>query len=252
MRIVRITVLFISILAISTHASLAGGEKENKPQSTEKTQLASPDIPGRLIVDFGFNRLSNNAPALQTGFWGSKSLGLYYMKTFELNERMSFNVSLGLGTEKHAFTEDISLRHQTNEATGIDEVVIDSLGFEPGKNKIAQTFLDIPVEFRYYPGASSPSEGNFFIALGGSAGIQMASHMKLKYEAIDGRTIKEKTKDDFGLSNFRYGVHGRIGFRGVNIFYKHYFNPFFKSGEVPSGLAVEPNNWVMGFSFNLF
>jgi hypothetical protein len=172
------------------------------------------------------------------------------MKPLPVSEKMTFNISLGVGSEKYAFDNDITLGYGADPADPVNEITtIDTLGFSASKSKLATTYLDLPIEFRFGFGGN-PSDGGF-LAIGAVAGVLIDSHTKVKYE-VNGRNVIDKVKDDFGLSNFRYGVSGRLGFRGVNVYYKHYFSKLFSSGEQPQGTTAEPNPWVIGMSFNLF
>jgi hypothetical protein len=242
--------LSITILFSFESFAITGSKNALKPLQIEKTELASPDIPGSMVVDIGFMNLSNPDDAMNTSFWGSKSFGVYYMKPMPINDKMTFNVSLGIGSEKYAFDSDITLGHGIDPNNLNREITtIDTLGFSARKSKLATTYLDLPIELRFGFGGN-PSDGGFF-AIGAMAGILIDGHTKIKYEE-NGRNVINKVKDDFGLSNFRYGLSGRLGFRGFNLYYKHYFSKLFSNGEQPQGTTAEPNPWAMGISFNLF
>ena len=244
--------LLLSLVVLFTFPSFAGNGNKNalKPLQVEKTALASPDIPGSMVVDIGFMNLNNADDAMGTTFWGSKSFGVYYMKPVPVKEKLTFNISLGIGSEKYAFDNDITLVHGVDPNNPTTEITtIDTLGFSTSKSKLATTYLDLPVEFRFGFGGN-PSDGGF-IAIGAMAGVLINSHTKVKYEE-NGRNVINKVNDDFGLSNFRYGISGRLGFRGFNFYYKYYFSQLFSSGEQPVGTTAAPNPWAMGISFNLF
>ncbi len=238
--------IFFSFQTFAT----TGTKNALKPLQVEKTELASPDIPGSMVLDLGFMNLSNADDAMGTAFWGSKSFGIYYNKPLPVNDKITFNIALGVGSEKYAFDNDITLGYGIDPSSTVNEITtIDTLGFSATKSKLATTYLDLPIEFRFGFGGN-PSDGGF-IAIGGMAGVLIDSHTKVKYEE-NGRNVIDKVKDDFGISNFRYGVSGRLGYRGFNIYYKYYFSQLFSSGEQPQGTTAEPNPWAMGISFNLF
>ncbi len=244
--------LFLSISLMLSFQVIASGGGENalRPLQMEKTELASPDIPGSLIVELGFMNLNNADDAMGLALWGSKSFGLYYQKPLPISENLDFNIAFGIGSEKYAFSEDITLGFSDDPNNPVQQITtIDTLGFSPSKSKLAATYIDLPIEFRY--GFGGNPRDNMFIAIGGMAGILIDRHTKVKYED-GGRNVVEKVKDEFGLSNFRYGVSGRVGYRGVNVYYKHYLSQLFSNGEQPQGTTAEPNSWVIGVSFNLF
>lgn len=241
--------LFSLLFSIQAFATI-GGKNALKPLQVQKTELVSPDIPGSLVLEIGFMNLSNKDDAMATNFWGSKSFGLYYMKPMPVNDKITFNISLGVGSEKYAFDNDITLGYGIDPNSIINEITtIDTLGFSATKSKLATTYIDLPLELRFGFGGN-PSDGGFF-AIGGMAGVLIDSHTKVKYEE-NGRNVIDKVKDDFGISNFRYGVSGRLGYRGFNFYYKYYLSKLFSNGEQPQGTTAEPNPWAMGVSFNLF
>lgn len=195
-------------------------------QDSKQRTLASPDFPGVLVVDFGFNGFTTAPDTMDLSWWKSKSVSFYYMRSFPIGKKLTFNPAIGLSLEKYAFVEDITLG-ETQNSNG--ETVMDVVAIEADevlKSKMAINYFDAPIEFRFYP-KGSDRKGSFFIAAGGSLGILFESHTKVKFKE-NGVTKQIKLRDDFRQSNIRYGVHGRIGFGGVNFFYKEYFSKIFK------------------------
>jgi len=212
-------------------------------QDTER--LSRPDLPGDLLIDIGFNFVPDMPDTLDIGFWGSKSLGLYYSRYVPLFGKLSFHPALGLGLEKYNFRDD-------NVTLGFDDenqvIPVDISPLEPAKSKLAITYLDFQAEFRFYPKGTDRGDG-FFIGAGGSAGLRLASHTKVNFED-DGNLVKEKTKRSFNLSVIRYSAHGRVGWRGINFFYKAYLSNLFDAGEAP--LNENSTTFTIGLSLNGF
>ena len=222
----------------------------------EEGGLKRPDIPGELMVDVGFNVWTSMPGGLERRTWSSKSVGLYYTKRKAFNDKLSFNYGIGLGLEKTSLGDSSTLKsgyfddNGTANDTSDDEVrdvaiVPNEHNFS--KNRLATTYLDIPVEFRFHPFGTEDGEG-LFIGAGGIAGVRLKSHTKWKYEN-NGETVREKTSGKFNLNSFRYGYQIRAGFRGVHFFYKRYVSDVFKdpfpSGESPVMTTVGIN--VTGF-----
>ncbi len=192
--------------------------------------LKRPDIPGELMVDVGFNVWSSMPGALERKTWASKSIAFYYTKRKALSGKLSFNYGIGLGLEKMSLGDS---------ATLFSNVVIDdtlravSIGpsLDPNnasfsKNKLATTYLDIPVEFRFHPFGTDDGEG-LFLGVGGIVGLRLNAHTKWKYDN-NGETVRDKVSGKFNLNSFRYGYQVRAGFRGVHVFYKRFVSPVFK------------------------
>ena len=51
-------------------------------------------------------------------------------------------------------------------------------------------------------------------------GIRIETHTKLKFTEADVKKV-DKRRGGFQQNNLRYGIQGRIGYKGINLFYKH-------------------------------
>ena len=77
--------------------------------------------------------------------------------------------------------------------------------------------------------------------VGGYAGLRLGSKTKIVTNDGGGRD-RTKNRDDFSLSNFRYGVRAQFGFKGFDFFANYDLNPLFQEGVAPE---------LNGFSFGL-
>lgn len=70
------------------------------------------------------------------------------------------------------------------------------------------------------------------IRIGGGvyAGYRIGSHSKHVYET-EGSKETEKEKDNFFLENFRYGIRGQLGWKGVDFFVNYDLNEVFVNGR---------------------
>ena len=219
-------------------------------------KLARPDVPGEIMVDIGLNFLDEEPNFVDQAGWRSKSIGIYYTKRRAFNDKFSFYYGLGLGLEKISLGDSLTLSSGVvfNEGDGNPEndslaaVALTSLsgGINYSKNRLAITYLDIPVEFRFHPKGTQDGEG-LFVGVGGILGLRMNSHRKLKFEE-GGETVIEKTKGGYNLTSVRYGLQARFGFRGVHLFYKQYFNDIFKD----SFGSVSPTMSTIGINVTGF
>ncbi len=207
--------------------------------SAQEEGFSRPDIPGEVMVDVGFNSWSVTPDTLDRKGWASKSIGIYYSKRYEISNKFSFYPGIGLGLEKMGFESSVSLIDSGDYFMNLPF-------FGITKNKLAFTYLDVPVEFRYHPWGTQDGEG-LFVSVGGMLGIKMGAHTKWKYDEGNGvKRIKESGK--FNLENFRYGYQVRFGFKGVHLFYKKYLSDAFKEpiqGASPTMKTIGIN--VTGF-----
>ena len=209
-------------------------EKEEKKKS-------APDLPGVILLDFGFNFFQKEPAEMNINWFKSKSFGLYYMRVFNLGKKISFNPAIGINFEKYGFSNDITIGYQDN-GNGEELSIVDLGSFqEVSKSQLAMNYLDIPIQFRYFLKGNDVKGGTYF-AIGGMLSLLVESHTKVKF-TNNGRNQTQKARDDFNQSNLRYGVQGRFGFGSVNFFYKRYFSKLFNS-EGPAGTADITTNTI--------
>lgn len=73
--------------------------------------------------------------------------------------------------------------------------------------------------------------------LGGYVGYRLGSHTKFIFKE-GGSRDKDKEHDNFFLENFRYGLRGQIGWKGVEFFGTYDMNEVFSSGNGPELNAI--------------
>ncbi|MEM6642465.1 MAG: outer membrane beta-barrel protein [Bacteroidota bacterium] len=219
-------------------------------------EAARPDVPGNIMVDVGLNYWDSEPNFVDQAGWRSKSVGIYYTKRKAFSKKFSFTYGLGLGLEKFDLGDSLTL--SSGELFNADDndpandslaafafsSLPDNINYQ--KNRLAVTYLDIPVDFRFHPTGTEEGEG-FFIGVGGILGLRLASHRKLKFDEAE-ESVIEKVKGKYNLSSVRYGLQGRIGFKGVHLFYKRYFNDLFQD---PIG-GANPQTTTIGINITGF
>lgn len=229
---IKSTFVFLLILfsiGLPAFAQEAGNNK------TEETY--QPNIRGSLLVSLGVNTFTGTVPAaFQINPWRSKSVNIYYLYSIPLgNSRFSFNPGFGLGLEKYQFSEGtIPSYRSASQVPGFDSQspilimapVMEEIGTPTySKNRLAANYFDVPLEFSFASNKSNP-KGGLKLALGGKVGILFDAHTKLKYEA-NGESQKEKHQRQWGLNQFRYSTHFRVGFGGFNAYIEYQLSPMF-------------------------
>ena len=198
-------------------------------------KLKRPDIPGELMVDIGFNVWSSMPGALERKTWASKSISVSYLRRKVLSGKLSFYYGVGIGMEKMSLGDTVTLSSATfvdgsDASADLDSLTSVAMTTLPegnfSKNKLATTYLDIPIEFRFHPLGTQDGEG-LFLGVGGIVGVRLNAHTKWKYD-LNGETRTQKISGKFNLNSFRYGYQVRAGFRGIHIYYKRYVSNVFK------------------------
>ncbi|WP_353959613.1 porin family protein [Echinicola jeungdonensis] len=170
-----------------------------KAQDQGKTPIGGrPDIKGDLFLDFGFNLLNNRPEEMDTRFFPSRTVNIYFQRPFYLggNSGFTFNPGIGFGLDKLAFADDQTLTNdpdkgsQSSQLVDIEEIY--GTGISVDKNTMALNYIDIPLEFRYHANRSNYNQG-FRVALGGKIGVLYNAHTKIKFTDGDGVTQKLRT-----------------------------------------------------------
>ena len=89
-------------------------------ESTPKTvkSHARPDIPGTFVLELGVNRPFDRPTNFDIGFWGSRTLNIYYQYEIRiLKSKFSFVPGVGFGLERYKFTNNYILTNQNNSPT---------------------------------------------------------------------------------------------------------------------------------------
>lgn len=110
------------------------------------------------------------------------------------------------------------------------------------KNRLTSTYLRLPLTFEFrsnYHGGL----GRFRFALGPEAGFLLKGTQRLKSDEFG----KQKFKDDYNFTQFRYGAFARMGVGSFGIYTKYYFNDVFENSPNQAGLQSFVFGLMLGF-----
>lgn len=242
--------LLLLLLAVIS-ASFA----QDKPK-----KIARPNIPGSFMIDLGLNRGIGKPTTFKQGFWGSRTLNLYYQYPIRFGKsKFSFNPGIGLSLERWKFTSGATLIDTVELTTGgqvaaeqVKEFNLLSprrtIGELARKSMLVANYLEIPIEFRFDTNPEDISR-SFNIAIGGRVGVLYDTFTKIKYRK-DGETNTLKDKSNHGLNPIRYGLYTRVGIGGFNWFAFYNLSEMFKTNQGP--LQTTMNSITVGISINGF
>ncbi|PKP23129.1 MAG: hypothetical protein CVU05_00980 [Bacteroidetes bacterium HGW-Bacteroidetes-21] len=97
------------------------------------------------------------------------------------------------------------------------------------KNKLAVTWLTVPLVLEFNVPTHDKSI-NLGVGLLGA--VRIGSHTKLVSEYKD-NDIKEKSRGDYHMNWFRYGLTGQIGYGSVGVYVNYSLSSLFKTNEGP-------------------
>jgi hypothetical protein len=194
-------------------------------QLSEEVVKRTPELPGEVMIDFGFNLLTDKpAHWNQTHWFRSKSFAVYFVHPLDVTDKLEVRPGIGIGYEK------IGSKNANFYAIDPDDpIVLLPENADVIKAQVALSKIEIPVEFRFnFTGNDDRTSP--FIGLGPVATFTYESKLKVKYES-GGEKLKIKSKGDadyLDATKFSFGAHARLGWGQFAVFYKYYFNPIFK------------------------
>jgi hypothetical protein len=244
---VLLTVFFVSFSLFAQESPVV----QQKPTvQTKPVKAARPNIPGSFMIDFGFNQGIKKPDNFSQGFWGSRTVNMYYQYPIRMGRsHFSFNPGVGGSFERWLFTNDYVLTDTVGGAVGVFSLVPGSTYFEGiKKSMLVANYVEVPLEFRF---DTSPEDiaRSFNFAIGGRVGYLFDSKMKVKYRE-DSETKIMKDKQNLGLSQFRFGVYSRIGVGSFNLFGFYNLTPLFEKGKGPDQTTM--TSVTFGISINGF
>ncbi len=134
-----------------------------------------------------------------------------------------------------------------------DQTTLQESAIHLEDSRFRNVFITAPVHLEFdFTKAKSNKEGKkiFYthesvrFGIGGYAGFRVKSKQILKYED-GGRDVTQKTKGDFNVNDFVYGVSTYIGYKETSFYLKYDLNPMFKDN------AIKQNNISLGMRFDL-
>lgn len=209
----------------------------------DEKRLEQPDIPGDIMLDFGFNSLIDNKELINTELFPSRSFGIYYMAKRKLSDQFIFNPAIGFTFEKIGFADRFNYQVDDLKITSWDTVSVGELK----SNRLAITYAELPLELRFYPNRTVDGEG-FFVSIGSVLGFKIAAKTKMRYK-LDGSKLKETNTGNFGLSDVRYGMVARVGFQKVNAFVKYYISDVWRDAPIDQ---ATPSQFTFGINLTGF
>lgn len=152
--------------------------------------------------------------------WGFVQQGLNLYKG-----KLRLVYGLGIEFNNYRFVNNIDLLKNANVIDAIENTEK-----EYAKNKLVTQYLTVPLMINF---KSKPrdEDHSFNFSAGVQAGYLIGSHQKQKW--YDGGKEKRKVRDDFNLSDYRFGYVVSFGYGNFNLYAKYYPTMMFKEGEGP-------------------
>ncbi|MBI4646052.1 MAG: hypothetical protein HY738_05500 [Bacteroidia bacterium] len=198
-------------------------------------------------VDIGLNNFVNSsyelalpkgAEYLELNTGKSWGVGVNILeKSFNIyQEQMGFVTGIGFEFNNYRFSKNITLLSGNDTLSYVNDTI------KYIKNKLAATYVTVPLLFEVQIPLGVEEDNNLHFAIGGIGAIKIGSHLKQVF-VENGIELTDKVSDDFHLNMFRYGLTARLGYEGVNLFANYYISPLFEGNNNP-----ELYPFTVGFS----
>jgi hypothetical protein len=249
---IRLITIFVALAAaLPSLAQVSEPGSESATTSPAKTGTRA-DIPGTFVLELGINNGLDAPQRFDVGFWGSRTLNVYY--TYELrvlNSKFSVVPGIGLSLERFKFKNGATLGYDADSLELFLPSETPNITGER-KSQLITNYFDLPLEIRFTSNPSDPNRA-VKIGIGGRIGYLYDAFTKMKYKP-DGDMKQFKDKQNFNLTRFRYGVFGRAGIGNFSLFAYYNLNPLFEKGN---GLwenrkPVDFSTITVGFSLAAF
>lgn len=185
------------------------------------------------FVDKNFSLTDGGAPYMDmnTGKSWNMNINFAQYSINFVNDKFGLVTGLGLEWNFYRFDDDYSIRESATDGTiePID-LSLEHPTWNIEKSKLSTTYATLPVLLEVHT-SSSQSRGLVFSA-GAIGGVKLGSNTKIVYKE-SGDKNKDKSKDDYNLSPFRYGLHARIGVGDWLIYGTYYLTPLFEKDKGP-------------------
>ncbi len=108
------------------------------------------------------------------------------------------------------------------------------------------TYIDAPVML-ILDFSKSGMDNAFNCGVGGYGGVRIAQKRNLIYDDFNNDPIKERTRNNFYMNTWRYGVLAQIGFNAFKITGKYDLSEFFRTDKATPNYQI--GSIAFGFSF---
>ena len=237
-----------SIIRKKHSISIPGGYKNSYRINNDGERRTT----SQFVFATGFNNLITDGAVANSDFGYLRST--FYEWGLTLNTRLSQNSNLlhlkyGLGFQ-------YNMLHATDNRVFVDtgsETVLETypINFKDNHTYFRNVYFVMPVHLEFDFSKTEEKDGKkifkshqgFRFGLGGFAGVNTNSKQFIRYE-LDGKKVNEKTKADFNVNDFTYGLSAYVGYKVTSLYVKYDLNPMFKHNN------IDQNNVSLGIRFD--
>ncbi|RFS23542.1 PorT family protein [Chitinophaga silvatica] len=177
-----------------------------------------------LMVQIAYDGWAGTPDSIKTGLNRGFNIALMYDFPFK-NSKLSVAPGIGISTS------GVYLKDHKMDIQGTSNPNVASFPTtNTKKNKVATTYIEIPIELRYRTYPDNANKG-FKAALGVKIGALVDAHTKLKYTGANGSKNIDKDMNKGFFNPWRFSATGRVGMGNFSIFGAYALNPLLKSDK---------------------
>jgi hypothetical protein len=154
---------------------------------------------------------------------------------YRFNQNFKVYLAGGFDWTMIRLRRDITIQQGTRDLTYVEETT------DFDKNRFSNSYVHIPLNFEFRSKENDNGKRFYFVV-----GPEISFLLNGKVKQVSKEHGKVKYKDDYNFQAFRYGGTVRIGYGGIGLFTKYYFNDMFDS-PAQKGLK----NMSFGITFGL-
>ncbi|MCL9769037.1 hypothetical protein NAT47_01260 [Flavobacterium sp. HXWNR69] len=229
--------------------SFPGGYRNGKKNVNNKERRTT----SQFVLAMGFNNLVTDGSIANSDFGYLRSV--FWEWGITLNTRLLQNSNLlnlkyGLGFQYNMLH---ATENRVFEDIGSETVLVTyPLDLKDNHTYFKNVYFVVPVHLEFDFSKTEVKDGKkifkshqgFRFGFGGFTGVNTNSKQFIRYET-EGRKVRERTKADFNVNDFTYGLSTYIGYRATSLYVKYDLNPMFKNNN------IDQNNVSLGIRFDL-
>ncbi|HYK77127.1 MAG TPA: PorT family protein [Daejeonella sp.] len=215
------------------------GRKSKKSVNGFSSQFtfSRVDLGLSTYLDQGSYNLSSENSYLDHDTWRSSNFGFdFFQMGYRFNKNFKVYLSSGLDWNHIRLNRDITF--QRNKP--LDQFVTEDVHFE--KNRFSSQYLRIPLSFQLRSNLDHKGKRMYFV-FGPEVGLLLNGKIK----QVSDERGKEKFKGKYNFEPFRYGTFVRMGYGGMGVFAKYYFNDVFVEDRGPKDFKNLSFGFMFGF-----
>ncbi|MDR6566042.1 PorT family protein [Chitinophaga ginsengisegetis] len=185
-----------------------------------------------LMIQLSYDGWAGAPDSIKSGLNRGFNIALMYDFPFK-KSKLSMAAGLGISTS------GVYLKDHTMDIQGkLNRNQVSFPTSTAKKNKVATTYLEIPIELRYRSVPDNANKG-FKAAVGVKVGALVDAHTKVKYTGANGSKDIDKDANRGFFNPWRFAATARVGYGNFALFGSYSLNPLLKD-NASNNLDIRP------------